>query len=123
MESAFDPKPNVKAPSAIKIAVLSMCSPPSNDDDHSCRRKHDRLPPSNSRVELRSSHAWAAAQAPRAATRRHRAAECGQQFPPSDGDCHTPSRARCVNGTIPLRERAVLTAPGAVKPGMDDEPV
>src|SRR5262249_56291147 len=22
--------------------------------------------------------------------RRHRAAECGQQFPSSDGDCHTP---------------------------------
>src|SRR5215831_16947107 len=22
--------------------------------------------------------------------RRRRAAECGQQFPPSDGDCHTP---------------------------------
>src|SRR5215813_6150138 len=55
MESAFEPKPNVKAPSAIKIAVLSMCSPPCNDDDHSCRRKHDRLPPSNSRVRLRFS--------------------------------------------------------------------
>jgi hypothetical protein len=26
---------------------------------------------------------------------RYRAAECGQQFPPSDGDIH-PSRARCV---------------------------
>src|SRR5215471_10510742 len=63
MESAFEPKPNVKAPSAIKIAVLSMCSPPCNDDDHSCRRKHDRLPPSNSRVELRSLRAWAAARA------------------------------------------------------------
>src|SRR5215471_7069683 len=23
-------------------------------------------------------------------SRRRRAAECGQQFPPSDGDCHTP---------------------------------
>ena len=36
-----------------------------------------------------------------------------------------PSRARCVEGTIPRHERAVpnSAAPGAVKPGMDDEPV
>ena len=44
-----------------------------------------------------------------------RAAECGQQFPPSDGDVIRPSRARCVKATIPRQERAVLTAvaPGA----------
>jgi len=43
--------------------------------------------------------------------RRHgrRAAECGQQFPPSDGDCHAPPRARCVQRTIPRHERAVFT--------------
>src|SRR5262249_40564346 len=36
-----------------------------------------------------------------------------------------PSRARCVKETIPRHERAVpnSAAPGAVKPGMDDEPV
>src|SRR5262252_9038183 len=39
--------------------------------------------------------------------RRRRTAECGQQFPPSDSDCHTPSRARCVEGRIPRHERAV----------------
>src|SRR5499427_7833515 len=56
---------------------------------------------------------------------RGRAAERSQQFPPSEGDCHTPlpceerkgndttSRACCPNSE----------APGAVKPGMDDEPV
>src|SRR5262245_37654161 len=38
-----------------------------------------------------------------------RAAECDQQFPTFDGDTHTPSRARCVNGTIPRHERAVFT--------------
>src|SRR5262249_2004590 len=44
---------------------------------------------------------------------RSRAAECGQQFPPSDGDCHTPlpcevrkgndttPRACCPNGAAP----------------------
>src|SRR5262249_20589079 len=36
-----------------------------------------------------------------------------------------PSRARCVKETIRRHERAVpnSAAPGAVKPGMDDEPV
>src|SRR5262245_35828924 len=37
------------------------------------------------------------------------AAECSQQFPPSDGDCHTPLRARCVKETIPHHQRAVFT--------------
>ena len=42
--------------------------------------------------------------------RDRRAAECGQQFPPSDNECHIrPSHARCVNGTIPRRKRAVFT--------------
>src|SRR5262249_14120069 len=41
--------------------------------------------------------------------RRRSAAECGQQFPPSDGDCHTPSRARCVKPTIARLQRAVFT--------------
>jgi len=37
-------------------------------------------------------------------------AECGQQFPPSDSDCHTPLPcARCVERTIAHRERTVLT--------------
>src|SRR5262249_54228311 len=33
--------------------------------------------------------------------RRRRAAECSQQFPPSDGDCHTPlpREARKTNNT------------------------
>jgi hypothetical protein len=34
MESAFDPKPNANAPTASKIALLSMCSSPSDEDDH-----------------------------------------------------------------------------------------
>src|SRR5215831_8031479 len=45
--------------------------------------------------------------------RHRRATECGQQFPPSDGDCHTPlpcevrkdnditPRARCPNCVVP----------------------
>src|SRR5262249_32957823 len=47
--------------------------------------------------------------------RCRRAAEGSQQFPSSDGDCHTPSRARCVKETIPRHERAVpnSAAPGA----------
>src|SRR6516164_8310620 len=51
---------------------------------------------------------------------RGRAAECGQQLPPSDGDCHTPlPRARCVNGRISRHERAVpnSAAPGAGEAG------
>src|SRR5262249_39851624 len=42
---------------------------------------------------------------------------CRQQFPPSDGDCHTPLPCEGVKGTIPRRERAVLTArhPGVGK--------
>src|SRR5262249_10763114 len=42
--------------------------------------------------------------------RRSRAAECGQQFPPSDGECHTPLPCEVRKGTIPHHERAVLTA-------------
>src|SRR5262249_49482587 len=38
-----------------------------------------------------------------------RAAECGQQFPPSDGDCHTPLPCEVRKGTIPRHERAVFT--------------
>src|SRR5262249_54399190 len=34
-------------------------------------------------------HAWLL-RARRERPRRRRAAECSQQFPPSDGDCHTP---------------------------------
>jgi len=41
-----------------------------------------------------------------------RAAECSQQLPSSDNDCHTHSRARCANERIPRHERAVLTTPG-----------
>src|SRR5262249_26843877 len=37
------------------------------------------------------------------APRRRRAAECGRQFPPSDGDCHTPlpCEVRKRNDTTP----------------------
>src|SRR5262249_9175220 len=43
--------------------------------------------------------------------RRRSAAECGQHFPPSDGDCHTPlpCEVRKGNETISRRERAVFT--------------
>src|SRR5262245_29760178 len=44
--------------------------------------------------------------------RDRRAAECGQQFPPSDGDCHTPLPREVRTGRIPRHERAVLTARG-----------
>ena len=40
-------------------------------------------------------------------SRRRRAAECGQQFPPSDGDCHTPLPCEVRKGRIPRHERAV----------------
>jgi hypothetical protein len=42
---------------------------------------------------------------------RHRcAAECGQQFPPSDGDWHAPLSVRgCLKNTIPRRVHAVST--------------
>src|SRR5262249_55784039 len=41
--------------------------------------------------------------------RGSRAAECGQQFPPSDGDCHTPlPREGAVKGTVSRHERTVF---------------
>src|SRR5262249_46857228 len=61
-----------------------------------------------------ASHPLALLRAHRERPRRRRAAECGQQFPPSDGDCHTPlprevrrgknttPRARCLH--VVLRE-------------------
>src|SRR5262249_26117900 len=57
--------------------------------------------------------------------RGRRAAECGQQFPSSDGDCHTPlpCEARRGKDTTPRVCCVNRAAPGAVKPGMDDEPV
>jgi hypothetical protein len=39
---------------------------------------------------------------------RNRTAECSQQFPPSDGDCHTPLPCEVRKGTIPRHERAVF---------------
>src|SRR6516165_11106375 len=49
-----------------------------------------------------------------------RAAECSQQFPPSDGDCHAPLQVRKCNDTTPRARCPNGAAPGAVKPGMDD---
>src|SRR5262249_28938307 len=45
--------------------------------------------------------------------RRRRAAECGQHFPPSDGDCHTPlpREARKGNDTTP-RPRSLAVQGG-----------
>ena len=42
---------------------------------------------------------------------RCRAAQRGQQFPPSDDDCHTPlpCEVRMRKGTIPRHEGAVFT--------------
>src|SRR5262249_30836509 len=40
---------------------------------------------------------------------RGRAADCGQQFPPSDGDCHTPLPCEVRKGRIPRHERVVFT--------------
>ena len=50
-----------------------------------------------------ASHALALLRARRERPRGSRAAECSQQFPPSDGDCHAPSRAmvRKCNDTTP----------------------
>jgi hypothetical protein len=44
-----------------------------------------------------------------------RAAECGQQFPPSDGDCHTPlpCEVRKWNDTTPRACCPNSAAPGA----------
>src|SRR5262249_37189916 len=42
--------------------------------------------------------------------RGRRAAECDQQLPPSDGDCHTPLPCEVRKSTVPRHERAVLTA-------------
>src|SRR6516162_4400048 len=41
--------------------------------------------------------------------RRRRSAERDQQFPPPDGDCHTPlPREGALKGTIPRHQRTVL---------------
>jgi hypothetical protein len=42
--------------------------------------------------------------------RDRRAAECSQQFPPSDGDCHTLVPREVRKGNDTTSERAVLTA-------------
>src|SRR5215831_5030650 len=42
--------------------------------------------------------------------RGRRAAKCNQQFPPSDGDCHTPLPCEVRKGTVPRHERAVFTS-------------
>src|SRR5262249_32403988 len=49
--------------------------------------------------------------------RSRRAAECGQQFPPSDGDCHTPLPREGAFAKIPRHERAVLTARPSARVG------
>jgi len=56
----------------------------------------------------------AAARAPQR-PRDGRAAECGQQFPPSDGDCHTPlpREVRKNNDTTPRVCCPNSAAPGA----------
>src|SRR5262249_10212082 len=48
-------------------------------------------------------HALALLRARRERPRDRRAAECSQQFPPSDGDCHTPlpCEVRKGNDTTP----------------------
>jgi hypothetical protein len=35
------------------------------------------------------------------------AAECDQQLPPPDGDCHTPLPCEVRKSTVPRHERAV----------------
>jgi hypothetical protein len=42
--------------------------------------------------------------------RNHCAAKCGQQFPPSDGDCHTP---------LPQRKDPDLLLSGFCSPSID----
>ena len=56
---------------------------------------------------------------------RGRTAECSQQFPPSDGDCHTPLPCEVRKGTIARRESAVpnRAAPGAVGALIHSRPV
>src|SRR5262249_47685645 len=43
-----------------------------------------------------------------------RAAECGQQFPPSDGDCHAPlpREVRRGNDSTPMSVLSLSTRPG-----------
>ena len=50
-----------------------------------------------------ASHPLALLRAGRERLRCRRAAPCGQQFPPSDGDCHTPlpREVRKGKGTTP----------------------
>jgi len=52
--------------------------------------------------------------------RGSRAAECGQQFPPSDGDCHTPlpCEVRKDNDTTPRARCPNCVAPGAGTSGI-----
>jgi hypothetical protein len=59
---------------------------------------------------------------PRRERPRRRAAECDQQFPPSDGDCHTPLPREVRKGGIPRHERAVFTAVGVKMKSQGDWP-
>src|SRR5262249_13179535 len=56
--------------------------------------------------------------------RNRRAAECSQQFPPSDGDCHTPLPCEVRKGTIPRHERPANSAGtwGGRSPGSGAQP-
>src|SRR5262249_40439028 len=49
--------------------------------------------------------------------RHRRAAERDQQFPSSDGDCHTPLPREGAFAKIPRHERAVLTARPSARVG------
>jgi len=75
------------------------------------------------RIVLGLEHADAPHPLPLLRHRRERpsrrpAAECGQQFPPSDGDCHTPLPCEVrKKGTIPRHERAVLAVQGGQDAG------
>src|SRR5947209_6885976 len=55
---------------------------------------------------------WLPLRARRERPRGSRAAEYSQQFPPSDGDCHTPLPCEVRRGTVPRHERAVFTLEG-----------
>jgi hypothetical protein len=62
-------------------------------------------------ASYRSPHTLAP-RARRERPRHRRAAECGQQLPPSDGDCHAPLPCEVRKDNIPRHERAVFAFGG-----------
>jgi len=94
----------------------NCCSPCAN-----AVTRGDASRSSAAREHTDAPHPFGLLRARRERPRGRCTAECGQQFPPSDGECHTPLPCEVRTGTIPRHERAVFTA-GKAQNGLRSRP-